>query len=102
MKKAIVFTMDAVFALYIFLIVMSTYLFLLQAQPQQEDMLMLSRLARDGYEVEWWGGTVDSTKFPWLAFDTACNNKKIVGSEEAIVYDSNGLLTTVTKRVCIS
>jgi hypothetical protein len=101
MKKAIVFTMDAVFALYIFLIVASTFLFVLQSQTQNEDMLTLSRIARDVYETRFYGGTVDSTKFPWLEFDAACGTKKIISSEEAIVYDGDGALKKITIKVCM-
>jgi len=100
MRRGIVFTMDAVFAILILMVMMTTVITLLEIHSKNLDStLALSRLARDVYEVEYYESGVT---FPtWISTGNECDNSENVVSERAVVYAGHGSLTTVVKRVCI-
>lgn len=102
MKKGIVFTMDAVFALYVALILTTTFFFMFEARQSSEDLYHLSRLARDVYEVNYSsGGTLTSITLP-AGLSTSCAGKNLTAVESAVVYKTGGNLGYQNITVCVS
>ena len=109
MKKGVFFTMDAVFALYIALLFLSTMMVLLEASKNYSyDSLALARLSRDVYEVRKYNPTVTLPDF--ISTGSLCDNKEIVGS--ALVFDYKDIgydaawyrmagISTSYEKVCI-
>lgn len=94
-----IFTLDAVFALYVLLIVASTVAVVFASTTQSADStLELSRLARDVFEVKTY--SPGYTPPAWLKTDAACNNAANVGVESAVVYVDNGAVQLSTLKVC--
>ena len=100
MRKGIVFTIDAVFAILIMLIMMTTVVTLIELQSQGDDSLKLSRLSRDVYENRFY----DPGFSPpiWLLEGDKCSQARSVGSERAIVYAGSGQLSEVITKVCMN
>lgn len=100
MRKGFVFTMDAVFAILLLLVMMTTVITLLEVHSKNLDgTLILSRLARDVYEMEYYESGV--TLPTWVYTGSECDNSENIVSERAVVYAGQGSLTTVVKRVCV-
>jgi hypothetical protein len=109
MKKGVFFTMDAVFALYIALLFLSTMIVMLEASKNYSyDSLALARLSRDVYEVRKYNESVSLPSF--LLNGSDCDNKEIIGS--ALVFNYNDIgydaawynmagISTAYEKVCI-
>ena len=101
-KRGIFFTIDAVFALYIAMLLMTAFMVVLQTQEQtSDDLLKLSRLARDVHEIR--------KENPGAALPTgfsegaACGEGKTVGSAFILVYNegSNNIVVS-SQTICVS
>ena len=101
MRKGVVFTMDAVFALYVALLLLTTFFFMLEAKQSSEDIFYLSRIARDVYEVNYSSEGTASIILP-SGLSTSCTGKNLTAVEPAVVYDDNGVLKYQNTTVCIS
>jgi len=85
MKKGVVFTMDAAFALYISLLVMGTMMVLLEADTNySDDPLALSRLAKDLYEVRKYDLTLNLPSF--IKKGSACDGKTLIAAVQNVTY----------------
>ena len=90
--------MDAVFALYISLLFMSTMMVLLESSNNySEDSLALSRLAGDVYEVAKYAPITDLPSF----IANNCDNAEEVGSAAIAAYGDIQNLTWTTKSAII-
>lgn len=98
MKKGIIFTLDAVVGILIMLMFISMTVTLIETQSQTDSILYLSRLARDVYEVRYYGSVISMPS--WLSEGQACDNSNQVAVERAIVYVGGGQLTTTTIKIC--
>jgi len=86
MKKGVVFTMDAVFALYMSFLVMSTLIIILEANTNySDDSLALTRLAKDVYLVKKYNPALTVPTF--LKTDILCDNSKdSIASVQSFAY----------------
>jgi len=110
MKKGVVFTMDAVFALYLSLVLMSTMMVLLEANKNySEDSLALARLARDVYEIKRYNPSITLPSF--IKTGTSCDSSSSVGSARVLYYrdiqvSKDWIKSTYTgttyEKVCVS
>jgi len=101
MKKGVFFTMDAVFALYIALLFLSTMMTLLEASKNYSyDSLALARLSRDVYEVRKYNSTATLPDFILNGSD--CDGKEIVGSALVFKYNDIGYDAAWSTRAGIS
>jgi hypothetical protein len=101
-KRGIVFSIDAVFALYIALLLVAAFVTVIQVQGQtNEDLLKLSRLARDIHGIRQDNpGAALPTGF---AEGSACDDAETVGSAFLLVYNNSADAVTVSsQRICIS
>jgi hypothetical protein len=86
MRKGIVFTMDAILALYIALLFMSIMMVLLETnQNYSNDSLSLARLSRDVFEVRKYNPSVTLPSF--IATGSACSGKGTIGSVFLVYSD---------------
>ena len=100
MKKGIVFTMDAIVALYLFLIVSSAFFFLAEPALVNDETIMFQRLARDAYDTKWAAGELSLAQYK---FNDACSNTaRQIGAEIAVEYAGNGNLRLNIIKVCIN
>ena len=106
MRKGIFFTMDAVIAFYLALILLSTFLFLMESsQNYSEDFLSLQRLSRDVYEIQQYDDEISLPEF--LSDD--CGEAYSVGSALIFTYEDIELggwpqkseILTYSSEVCI-
>lgn len=109
MKRGVLFTMDAVFALYIALLFLSTMMVLLEASKNySSDSLTLARISRDVYEVKRYNASLKMPGFVLTGSD--CSLKETVGS--ALVFNYNDIgydaawytragVSTSYEQVCI-
>jgi len=80
--------MDAVFALYISLLALSTMMIMLEMQKNYaDDPLALSRLARDVYEIK---QIYPSAVMPSFISTTDCASKANIGSAMSVYYGDIG------------
>jgi len=101
-QRGIMFSIDAVFALYIALILTTAFAVVLQAQEQTtDDMLTLSRLARDYYNIK---EETPGAPLPGdLLQGAACNSNKVAGSALVFVYNpATNQVETSSQVVCVS
>ncbi len=85
MKKGVVFTMDAVFALYLSFLIMSTLIIVLEANTNySDDSLALTRLAKDVYLVKNYNSSLTLPSF--IKTGSECDSAKEVGSMQNFVY----------------
>jgi len=112
MRRGIVFTMDAVFALYISLLFMSTMLVLLETgRNYSDDSLALSRLSRDVYEVKRYVPDLmlPNENITFITTGSACNLYDSVGSAMILRYSdiqkkpwtSKSNVSMAYEKVCI-
>ena len=112
MRKGVVFTMDAVFALYLSFLIMSTLIIVLEANTNySDDSLALARLSRDVYEVKKYDQVMKLPNF--LSNGSLCDDKSHIDVGSAIVlgyddtaYDANwqskSNVTTKSEKVCLN
>ena len=90
MRKGVFFTMDAAFALYISLLVMSTLMIILEASTNySNDPTVLMRLAQDVYEVKSYDPAARLPSF--IKTDIDCNSAEDIGSVQKFVYSDIGV-----------
>jgi uncharacterized membrane protein YdfJ with MMPL/SSD domain len=110
MRKGIVFTMDAVYALYISFLIMSTLIIVLEANTNySDDSLALARLSRDVYEVKKYDQVMKLPNFVLNGSD--CDGKSYIGSAIVFGYNdtandanwqSKSNVTTKSEKVCLN
>jgi len=101
MRKGIFASMDAVMAIILTMIVISTAFAVLELTKQEDNTLELSRLARDVYGVQYYEGT--SIVLPaWVKTTNAeCANADEVAVDRAFVYNpATNSLERVLTQVC--
>ena len=101
-KRGIIFSIDAVFALYIALLLMTAFLAIIQTQSQtNEDLLKLSRLARDVHEIRQQNPSASVP--PGFSEGATCDVADTVGSAFLLVYDETSNKVTISsQRICLS
>ena len=100
--KGLVFSIDAVFALYIAILLTTAFVAVMQTQTQtNEDLLKLSRLARDIYQMRQHSpGAGLPSEF---SEGNNCNDAKTVGSSFIIVYNEDtNKVEAAYQKVCLS
>ena len=96
MRKGVVFTMDAVFALYMSFLIMSTLLIVLEASTNySDDSLALTRLAKDVYLVKKYNSSLTLPTF--IKTGSQCDSKDLVASVQNFDYDDIQNDTWTTK-----
>jgi hypothetical protein len=110
MRRGVVFTMDAVYALYISFLLMSTLIIVLEANTNySDDSLALARLSRDFYEVRKYNSTLILPSFVLNGTDCDVPSKSYIGSALVLgykdtAYDANwqskSNVTTKFEKVC--
>jgi hypothetical protein len=86
MRKGIVFTMDAAYAFYIALLVMSTTMVIPEAGTNySDDPLALTRLTKDIYEVRKYNQELTLPTF--IKNGSACDGKPLIASVQSFAYD---------------
>ena len=86
MKKGVVFTMDAVFALYLSLLVMMNLMIFFESNKNYSDnSLALSRLSRDVFEVKRYAPSATLPTFIKIGSPT-CDLYSTVGSATVLSY----------------
>lgn len=88
MRKGLVFTLDAAFALFLTMVMLAMFVYLMESYSQQNvDMLELSRMARDVRMIEKYSGE----KIPFALMDTMkmdsdCDSAKVVATSTGLGY----------------
>ena len=110
MKKGVVFTMDAAFALYISFLFMSMMIVILEANTNySDDSLALVRLSRDVYEIKKYDSVMKLPNFVLNGSD--CDSKNNIGSAIVFGYgdtahdadwQSRSNVTTKFEKVCFN
>lgn len=89
MRKGIVFTMDAAFALYLSFLIMSTLIIVLESNTNHSgDSLSLMRLAEDLYLVKKYNPSLTLPSFIKTGSD--CDGKDLIASAQNFVYGDIG------------
>ncbi len=88
MKKGLVFTLDAAFALFLTMVMLAMFVYMMESYSQQNnDMLELSRMARDVRMVEKYsGGTIPFTLLDTVKRDSDCDSAKLVATSTGLEY----------------
>jgi len=114
MRKGVFFTMDAVFALYIAFLFMSTMMVLLESgKNYSNDSLTIVRLSRDVYEVKKYapGLELPNVNITFVKTGSACDGKDYISSAIVLGYNdtaydaswqSKSNVTTKFEKVCIN
>jgi hypothetical protein len=99
MRKGIFASMDAVMAIILTMIVISTAFAVLELTEQEDNTLELSRLARDVYEVQYHETT--AVLPAWVKTDAECTNANEIATDGAFVYNTGtNSLDEVFTQVC--
>jgi len=86
MRKGVVFTMDAVFALYLSFLIMSTLMVVLEANTNySDDSLALTRLAKDIYLVKKYDSSLKLPTFIKNGSDCG-SDKNLIASVQSFTY----------------
>lgn len=101
MDKGLVFSMDAVYAIFVILLASVTIIALLNTSKQtNQHSLYLSRISRDVHDTNIsLNGTLNTSEVGWIKINN-CSQENLVGTHEAVAYNGNGDLKTVTTEVC--
>ena len=84
MKKGIVFSMDAMYAFYIVLLLMGVLVVMLETQSNSgKTFYDLSRVARDVYELKYSGQLIPGS---FGIIVNNCDDAKIIASTRALTY----------------
>lgn len=109
MRKGVFFTMDAVIALYLALVLMSVMMAMAESgKNYSEDSLSLARLSGDLYEVRKYDSTLKPPDF--IATGILCDGKELVGSAlvlgygdiERVNWPVKADISTEYEKVCIN
>ncbi len=98
--KGIIFSLDAVLGLILLVTFMSTFVVILQMNDSSpEDMLILTRIARDVVEIKLENPWVHENYLLPDGFSYDCTGKENIGS--ALYFEYNGVdLDKKTVEVC--
>lgn len=98
MKKGIFFSLDATAGVLIIILGIALVVSLLfAANHSNEDIVELSRIARDVYEVQKYGGTAPA----WIKMGSTCDTAGTVAVESALTYDKiTGIASRTNIKVC--
>ncbi|RLG21595.1 hypothetical protein DRN74_01690 [Candidatus Micrarchaeota archaeon] len=97
--KGLLFSVDSVLALLLLFVISSTYLVMLEVQEKNKDnVLMLSRLARDIIDIRYYQPSYSPPD--WLKEENCQHN---VVSLDYFVYDSSSnKVIKKTQKVCFN